>query len=51
MLPETVAELLDIATGKSVIDGGDREGLVFRSLDGVSSFKAVSNEFLAKYHQ
>lgn len=51
MLPETVAELLEIATGKSVIDGGDREGLVFRSLDGVSSFKAVSNEFLAKYHQ
>ncbi len=51
MFPETVAELLEIATGKSVIDGGDREGLVFRSLDGVSSFKAVSNEFLAKYHQ
>lgn len=51
MLPETVSELLEIATGKSVIDGGDREGLVFRSLDGVSSFKAVSNEFLAKYHQ
>lgn len=51
MLPETVSELLEIATGKSVIDSGDREGLVFRSLDGVSSFKAVSNEFLAKYHQ
>ena len=29
---------------------GMREGLVFRSTDGVKSFKAVSNEFLLKYH-
>ena len=50
ILPDSVEELLDIATGKSTIDGGMREGLVFRSADGVQSFKAVSNEFLLKYH-
>lgn len=50
-LPNTCEELLKIATGKSKIDGGMREGLVFRSTDGVKSFKAVSNEFLLKYHQ
>ena len=50
ILPDTVEELLDIATDISVIDGLMREGLVFRSLDGTQSFKAVSNEFLMKYH-
>lgn len=50
VLPDTVEELLTIATGKSAIDGGMREGLVCRSIDGVKSFKAVSNEFLLKYH-
>ena len=50
VLPDTVEELLTIATDKSVIDGGMREGLVFRSQDGARSFKAVSNEFLMKYH-
>ena len=51
VLPDTVEELLLYATGKSVIDGGMREGFVFRSKDGQRSFKAVSNEFLLKYHQ
>ena len=51
VIPSTCDELLQIATGKSVVDGGMREGLVFRSKDGVRSFKAVSNEFLLKYHQ
>lgn len=50
VLPDTVDELLTIATDKSVIDDGMREGLVFRSQDGAKSFKAVSNEFLMKYH-
>ena len=50
VLPDTVEELLAIATDKSAIDGGMREGLVFRSQDGARSFKAVSNEFLLKYH-
>ena len=51
ILPDTVEELLDYATGNSVVDGKMREGIVFRSLDGIQSFKAVSNEFLLKYHQ
>lgn len=51
VLPETCDELLAIATGSSKIDGEMREGIVFRSYDGQESFKAVSNEFLLKYHQ
>ena len=50
VMPDTVEELLAIATDKSAVDGGMREGLVFRSADGAQSFKAVSNEFLLKYH-
>ena len=49
-MPETVDELLEMVNGNSVIDGFPREGFVFRSLDGKKSFKAVSNEFLVKYH-
>ena len=51
ILPDTVDEILNYATGKSVVDGGMREGIVFRYKDGSKSFKAVSNEFLLKYHQ
>lgn len=51
ILPDTIDELLEYATGKSVVDGGMREGIVFRSLDGKKSFKAVSNEYLMKFHQ
>lgn len=50
ILPDTVDELLEYATGVSVVDGKMREGIVFRALDGIQSFKAVSNEFLLKYH-
>ena len=46
----TVDQLLAKAEGVSDIDGGPREGLVIRSLDGSRSFKAVSNSFLLKYH-
>ena len=50
-LPATCDEVLALAEAeKSRIDGGMREGIVFRSEDGVHSFKAVSNEFLLKYH-
>ena len=45
-----VDALLDMANGKSVIDGLPREGFVLRSADGTKSFKAVSNSFLLKYH-
>jgi hypothetical protein len=50
IVPETCEELLKIAGGESVIDGGMREGLVFRTYDGQESFKAVDNEYLLKYH-
>lgn len=49
-LPATCEEILAYANGKSMIDGGMREGIVFRSYDGKRSFKAVDNEFLVKYH-
>ena len=45
-----VDEILTYAEGKSTVDGLPREGIVFRSEDGVRSFKAVSNSFLLKYH-
>ena len=51
VLPATCEEMLDYAASDvSKIDGGMREGVVLRSYDGVLSFKAVSNEFLLKYH-
>lgn len=49
-LPKTCEELLKQAGGQSQIDGGMREGLVFRSTDGQLSFKAVDNNYLLKYH-
>lgn len=49
-LPATVEETLDYATGISKLDGEMREGIVFRTLNGKKSFKAVSNEYLLKYH-
>lgn len=49
-IPATCEELLALAGGPSAIDGGMREGLVFRSYDGARSFKAVDNNFLLKYH-
>lgn len=50
ILPDTVEELLEYATSHSVLDNDLREGIVFRSKDGSKSFKAVSNEYLMKYH-
>ena len=49
-IPETCDDLLALAGGASQIDGQMREGLVFRTYDGVRSFKAVDNEFLLKFH-
>lgn len=49
-LPNSCDEILALAGGASKIDGGMREGLVFRSIDGKKSFKAVDNSFLMKYH-
>ena len=50
-IPTTCEEMLDYAAGtESKVDGGMREGVVLRTYDGKQSFKAVSNEFLLKYH-
>ena len=52
ILPATCDELLDYAASEpSKLDGGMREGVVLRTWDGKQSFKAVSNEFLLKFHQ
>ena len=45
-----VDAILEYAEGNSQYDGLPREGIVFRTLDGTKSFKAVSNSFLLKYH-
>lgn len=47
---ENVDAILAYAEGKSCLDNLPREGIVFRSIDGSKSFKAVSNSFLLKYH-
>lgn len=50
-LPDNCDGMIALAAERpSKIDGGMREGLVCRSLDGVQSFKAVSREYLVKYH-
>lgn len=51
ILPETMDEMIAYANGKSLVDGGMREGVVLRTLDGVESFKSVSNDFLIRFHQ
>ena len=50
-LPDTVEELREIVNGEpSVINKKMKEGIVFRTKDGVQSFKCVSPEYLLKYH-
>lgn len=49
-LPKDCDTLLLQATGESALDNGMREGIVFRDRKGERSFKAVSNEFLARFH-
>lgn len=51
ILPETVEELREYVNSEpSTINGKIKEGIVFRSVDGVQSFKCVSPEYLLKYH-
>ena len=48
---ETVADLLQMAEGKSVmgtITGPEREGIVFKQVNGGMTFKAISNKYLLK---
>lgn len=52
ILPSTVEELRTfVHSAPSAIDGGMKEGIVFRSLDGSDSFKCVDPEFLVRFHQ
>ena len=45
----TMDEILAMAEDKSQLnDSTEREGLVFKSMDGKASFKAISNKFLLK---
>lgn len=49
LMEKSCDEILNMANGKSELNKDSlREGIVFRSLDGKKSFKAVSPEFLAK---
>ena len=51
VLPDNCDELLEIAGGKSKLDGEMREGIVLRSEQNPQfSFKAVDNNFILKYH-
>lgn len=47
----SVSEILGYATGKSQLFNTLREGIVFRSMDGKQSFKAVSPDFLIKHNE
>lgn len=50
-LPKSVDEVLAYADGTSALSDTMREGIVFRSMDGKQSFKAVSNQFLLKWNE
>lgn len=50
-IPKTMDEMISYADGASTIDGDLREGIVLRTYDGESSFKAVSNQFLLKFKE
>lgn len=50
-LPDTIEELREFVNSEpSRLDGIIKEGIVFRSQDGLQSFKCVSPDFLMKYH-
>lgn len=52
VLPPTVEELRAfVHSAPSTINGKMKEGIVFRSLDGVHSFKCVDPEYLTHWHQ
>ena len=46
----TLEDMILESDGVSKLDGLPREGIVYRTMDGQKSFKAVSNSFLLKYH-
>lgn len=50
-LPDTVDEVLQYAHGKSQLYDTLREGIVFRTIDGRKSFKAVDPLYLLQYDE
>jgi len=44
----TIDDLLKYAQGKSMLGDIDREGVVFKAMDGSFSFKVISNDWLLK---
>lgn len=51
ILPDTIDELRQYVNSEpSTVNKKPKEGIVFRSQDGVQSFKCVSPEYLLKYH-
>lgn len=51
VLPSTIEELRAfVHSAPSTINGKMKEGIVFRSLDGIHSFKCVDPEYLIKMH-
>lgn len=49
LLDLTIDEILTMAEGKSELNAQtEREGIVFKRMDGKASFKAISNRFLMK---
>lgn len=51
ILPDSVEELRQYVNSKpSIVNKKLKEGIVFRSQDGIQSFKCVSPEYLLKYH-
>ena len=51
ILPDTVEELREYVNSQpSTVNGEMKEGIVFRTPDGIHSFKCVSPEYLLKYH-
>lgn len=52
ILPATIDELREfVHSAPSTIDGGMKEGIVFRTKDGKDSFKCVDPAFLVAFHQ
>ena len=51
ILPDTVEELREYVNSQpSTVNGEMKEGIVFRTPNGIHSFKCVSPEYLLKYH-
>ena len=51
ILPDTLDELMEFSTGKSLLNDTLREGYVFRNYEENLSFKCVSNDFLLKWKE